>query len=223
MWLLCSVSNKHSPYHLIFLAIVLLISFQPGASLPISRLYNLSVPEKETMQNYGLIHSSTSPVGTGFLFMVKKDKTLWPSIDYRSLNQITIKSKYPVPPNILFMSSSIQPPCLLNSVYRTLTTWSEFEEVSARLILGYPSVTLNIWPCLLIRLMSPLLFRLSCTMLSETSLMILFLFTLMRFWFTLRIHSNTLLMSEQFSSVSLKTSLLLKQKNVSYMLHMWLF
>uniref|UniRef100_A0A674MXQ5 Gypsy retrotransposon integrase-like protein 1 n=1 Tax=Takifugu rubripes TaxID=31033 RepID=A0A674MXQ5_TAKRU len=40
---------------------------------------------------------SSSPVGAGFFFVQKKDGTLRPCIDYRSLNEITIKNKYPLP------------------------------------------------------------------------------------------------------------------------------
>lgn len=45
----------------------------------------------------GLIRPSSSPVGVGFFFVDKKDKTLRPCIDYRGLNDITIKNKYPLP------------------------------------------------------------------------------------------------------------------------------
>ncbi|XP_060924550.1 uncharacterized protein LOC132998821 [Limanda limanda] len=35
--------------------------------------------------------------GAGFFFVAKKDKTLRPCIDYRGLNEITIKNRYPLP------------------------------------------------------------------------------------------------------------------------------
>ena len=80
------------------------INLLPGAPLPSSRLYNLSRPERESMENYirdslaaGLIHPSSSPVGTGFFFVKKRDGTLRPCIDYRGLNTITVKDKYPLP------------------------------------------------------------------------------------------------------------------------------
>uniref|UniRef100_A0A674PMU1 Gypsy retrotransposon integrase-like protein 1 n=1 Tax=Takifugu rubripes TaxID=31033 RepID=A0A674PMU1_TAKRU len=80
------------------------IDLLPGATLPSSRLYNLSRAEREAMENYigeslasGLIRPSSSPVGAGFFFVQKKDGTLRPCIDYRSLNEITIKNKYPLP------------------------------------------------------------------------------------------------------------------------------
>lgn len=45
----------------------------------------------------GIIRPSTSPVGACFFFVEKKDKSLRPCIDYRGLNLITVKNKYPLP------------------------------------------------------------------------------------------------------------------------------
>src|SRR4029434_102188 len=45
----------------------------------------------------GLIRPSSSPAGAGFFFVDKKDKTLRPCIDYRGLNDITVKNQYPLP------------------------------------------------------------------------------------------------------------------------------
>uniref|UniRef100_A0A8C6MDP3 Gypsy retrotransposon integrase-like protein 1 n=1 Tax=Nothobranchius furzeri TaxID=105023 RepID=A0A8C6MDP3_NOTFU len=53
----------------------------------------------------GLIRPSTSPLGAGFFFVAKKDGSLRPCIDYRGLNQITIKNKYPLP----LLSSTFEP------------------------------------------------------------------------------------------------------------------
>uniref|UniRef100_A0A3B3HPI5 Gypsy retrotransposon integrase-like protein 1 n=1 Tax=Oryzias latipes TaxID=8090 RepID=A0A3B3HPI5_ORYLA len=75
-----------------------------GAPLPKGKLYNLSGPEKSAMENYiqealslGHIRPSSSPVGAGFFFVEKKDKSLRPCIDFRELNQITVKDKYSLP------------------------------------------------------------------------------------------------------------------------------
>ena len=88
------------------------IDLLPGAPLPVGRLYNLSVPEKETMRNYvskslasGIIRPSASPVAAGFFFVAKKDGSLRPCIDYRQLNTITVKNKYPLP----LLSSTFEP------------------------------------------------------------------------------------------------------------------
>jgi hypothetical protein len=45
----------------------------------------------------GYIRPRTSPWATLFLFMEKKDGTKKMCIDYRSLNEVTIKKKYPLP------------------------------------------------------------------------------------------------------------------------------
>lgn len=76
----------------------------PGVPLPSSRLYNLSKPEREAMERYirdslavGIIRPSSSPLGAGFFFVEKKDSTPRPCINYRGLNDITVKNKYPLP------------------------------------------------------------------------------------------------------------------------------
>lgn len=80
------------------------ITLVPGASYPSSRLYSLSQHERDAMEKYiteaqaaGLIRSSTSPLGAGFFFVSKKDGTLRPCIDYRGLNEITVRNRYPLP------------------------------------------------------------------------------------------------------------------------------
>ena len=45
----------------------------------------------------GFITPSTSPWGAPILFAKKKDKTLRLCIDYRQLNRVTIKNRYPLP------------------------------------------------------------------------------------------------------------------------------
>ena len=80
------------------------IDLLPGSPLPSSHLFNLSHPERESMEDYigqslaaGIIRPSSSPVGAGFFFVSKKDRSLRPCIDYRGLNNITVKNKYPLP------------------------------------------------------------------------------------------------------------------------------
>ena len=45
----------------------------------------------------GFIRPSTSPWGAPVLFVKKKDGSLRLCIDYRQLNKVTIKNKYPLP------------------------------------------------------------------------------------------------------------------------------
>lgn len=87
----------HQPYDM---AIELLPSTFP----PRGRPYSLSSPETEAMSAYieeslaaGIMRPSSSLAGVGFFFVGKKDRTLRPCIDYRGLNNITVKNRYPFP------------------------------------------------------------------------------------------------------------------------------
>ena len=87
------------------------IDLLPGTSPPRGRLYSLSRPETEAMDKYvqeslaaGIIRPSSSPAGAGFFFVGKKDGSLRPCIDYRGLNDITVKNRYPLP----LMSSAFE-------------------------------------------------------------------------------------------------------------------
>jgi hypothetical protein len=49
------------------------------------------------LQQKGYICPSSSPWGAPVLFVTKKDGSMRIRIDYRSLNEVTIKNKYPLP------------------------------------------------------------------------------------------------------------------------------
>ena len=51
----------------------------------------------QELQDKGFIRPSTSRWGAPVLFAKKKDKTLRLCIDYRQLNRVTIKNRYPFP------------------------------------------------------------------------------------------------------------------------------
>ncbi|KAL4386770.1 hypothetical protein GQ457_09G016740 [Hibiscus cannabinus] len=51
----------------------------------------------EELQDKGFIRPNTSPWGAPVLFVKKKDGLMRLCIDYRQLNQVTIKNKYPLP------------------------------------------------------------------------------------------------------------------------------
>ena len=51
----------------------------------------------EELLEKGFIHRSSSPWGCPAIFVKKKDGTLQMCVDYRPLNTVTIKNKYPLP------------------------------------------------------------------------------------------------------------------------------
>jgi hypothetical protein len=62
--------------------------------MPVNELVELKKQIAE-LQLKGFIHPSSSPWGAPMLFVEKKDETQWMCVDYRSLNEVTIKNKYP--------------------------------------------------------------------------------------------------------------------------------
>ena len=71
------------------------ISMTPHRMAPVE-LQELRVQLQELLDK-GFIRPSTSPWGAPVLFTKKKDKTLRLRIDYRQLNRVTIKNRYPLP------------------------------------------------------------------------------------------------------------------------------
>jgi len=52
---------------------------------------------KNKLLDKGFIRPSASPWGASVLFVKKKDGSMRLCIDYRELNKITIKNRYPLP------------------------------------------------------------------------------------------------------------------------------
>ena len=80
------------------------IDLKPDSSLPYGPIYSLTVEETQALKDYikenlekNFIRKSISPAGAPILFVRKKDGTLRMCIDYRKLNDITIRNSYPLP------------------------------------------------------------------------------------------------------------------------------
>jgi hypothetical protein len=80
------------------------IELKPGTA-PVSRR-SYRMPPKELAElktllqdllEKGFIRQSSSPWGCPAIFVMKKDQTLRMCVDYRTLNEVTIKNKYPLP------------------------------------------------------------------------------------------------------------------------------
>ena len=71
---------------------------------PFGPIYGLSEPELEALRVYmhenltrGFIRHSKSPARAPILFVKKKDGSLKLCVDYRGLNRVTIRNRYPLP------------------------------------------------------------------------------------------------------------------------------
>ena len=80
------------------------IDLEEGKQPPYGPIYSLGPVELETLKTYietnlanGFIRPSKSPAGAPILFDKKQDGSLRLCVDYRGLNNITIKNQYPLP------------------------------------------------------------------------------------------------------------------------------
>jgi hypothetical protein len=80
------------------------IDLLPGTAPISKRPYMMSVEELKELkkqltelQEAGYIRPSSSPWGAPVLFVQKKDGSQRMCVDYRSLNDVTVKNKYPLP------------------------------------------------------------------------------------------------------------------------------
>ncbi|KAJ0521711.1 putative nucleotidyltransferase, Ribonuclease H [Helianthus annuus] len=88
------------PHHQVEFQIELAPRAAPVARAPHrlapSELEELFMQLQELLEK-GFIHPSSSPWGAPVLFMKKKDGTFRMCIDYRELNKVTMKNRYPLP------------------------------------------------------------------------------------------------------------------------------
>ena len=80
------------------------IELVPGAKPPARHPYQMAIPELAEFRKQltelldaGFIRPSKAPYGAPVLFQKKYDGTLRMCIDYRALNKVTIRNKYPLP------------------------------------------------------------------------------------------------------------------------------
>jgi len=80
------------------------IELQEDAQPPFGPIYSLSQNELAALRDYldenlakNFIQHSKSPTGAPILFVKKKDGSLRMCVDYRGLNKVTIKNRYPLP------------------------------------------------------------------------------------------------------------------------------
>jgi len=80
------------------------IELIPGAEFKSSKVYPLSPLEQEKLDAFleenlhtRQIRSSKSPIAAPVFFIKKKDGSLQLVQDYRALNAVTVKNRYPLP------------------------------------------------------------------------------------------------------------------------------
>lgn len=80
------------------------IKLQPGTEPTFNKIYPQNPAQDKALKEYleeslrlGHIRPSESPAGHPILWVPKKNGKLRPCIDYRSINKITIKNRYPLP------------------------------------------------------------------------------------------------------------------------------
>ena len=80
------------------------IKLEEGKKPTFGPIYGLSEKELEALREYikinlkkGFIRESESPAGYPLMFVPKKNGKLRPCIDFRKLNDITVKNRYPLP------------------------------------------------------------------------------------------------------------------------------
>jgi len=77
---------------------------QKGATLHYGPIYPISEEESKVLKEYieenlkkGFIRPSESPAGYPVLFQLKKNGTLRLCVDYKKINEVTIRNSYPIP------------------------------------------------------------------------------------------------------------------------------
>jgi len=80
------------------------IELIPRAEPKLSKVYPLSPLEQTELDAFleenlhtGWIRLSKSPIAAPVFFIKKKDSSLWLVQDYRVLNAVTVKNRYPLP------------------------------------------------------------------------------------------------------------------------------
>jgi hypothetical protein len=80
------------------------IELKPGTAPIYKTPFMMTTPELAELKEHirellekGFIHPSSSPWGAPMIFVLKKDGTQRLCVDYRALNEVTVKNKYPLP------------------------------------------------------------------------------------------------------------------------------
>jgi hypothetical protein len=80
------------------------IELKPGTAIIYKTPFRMTTPELAELKEHirellekGFIRTTSSPWGAPVIFVLKKDGTQRLCVDYRALNEVTVKKKYPLP------------------------------------------------------------------------------------------------------------------------------
>jgi hypothetical protein len=80
------------------------IELKPGTAPIYKTPFRMTTPELAELKEHikgllekGFLYPSSSPCGAPVIFVPKKDGTQRLCVDYRALNEVTVKNKYPLP------------------------------------------------------------------------------------------------------------------------------
>jgi hypothetical protein len=98
------------------------IELKPDTTLIYKTPYRMATQELAELKEHikellkkGFIHPSSSPWGAPVIFVSKKDGTQRLCMDYRALNEVTIKNKYPLP-RIDDLFDQLRGACVLSKI-----------------------------------------------------------------------------------------------------------
>jgi hypothetical protein len=97
--------------------------------MPPKELAELKYQLQELLDK-GYIRPSSSPWGCPALFVKKKDGSLRLCVDYRPLNAVTIKNKYPLPRIDVLLINWLEPKFSPRSISVLVITKSKFDLVT---------------------------------------------------------------------------------------------
>jgi hypothetical protein len=117
-----------------FRDIEFIIELLPGTAPIYKRPYRMSSKQLEELkeqiqelQRKGYIRPSSSPWGAPVIFVPKKDGTQRMCVDYRALNEVTIKNNYPLP-RIDDLFDQLRGAC----VFSKIDLWSGYHQLKIR-------------------------------------------------------------------------------------------
>ena len=117
-------------YQLVYhhhVSLIIKLILIPGSSAPSLATYRMSPTELDELKKqlndlitHGFIRASKSPYGAPVLFVKKKDGSIRMCIDYRALNKITIKNKYPFLVLMNYLIDYLVQNILVKSIYEVV-------------------------------------------------------------------------------------------------------